>query len=511
MPTYKSSLSAKPAAAALDGTESWWMLQGGASVEGTALQLKEYTAAELLGGANTWTALQTFSFNNFSLGLADPAAGGSHTFSYETEVMTSGTNKELVLQNDALANVLAIKNNDPNGYSAIAFRDNTGAEYAAVGVGNNHFSTLYGGLYLETSGSNTSPSPSAPASIFFVQTGAIGFYSPDYHNYLRCKFTGDGYIKFYGGAASTFATTEHFVLSPGLSADFAGKLTVTAQAGGKALVLAGGTQTTSQPLISGTQTWNASGVTFEGFTIDITHTASAAASTLFNTKVGGTEYFGIRRNLASSGSGLLLNNSGIGNNPALCSNSVSNPGFLSVGSNNVAIGLVGTDTSFDVLVANHFVRLLNGSVLAFVADAGSTVLFRTVSEAANVLSFASGGGVSAGGTWRAIPTTPAQITSNQDNYNPGGTSYFQRWSTDASRNVTGMTFTAAQINGQTHMIVNVGAQDIVLKHNTTSTAANRFQNTAGADITLTAGQQAIAIYDATSGGNFPAWRVSKLN
>jgi hypothetical protein len=61
------------------------------------------------------------------------------------------------------------------------------------------------------------------------------------------------------------------------------------------------------------------------------------------------------------------------------------------------------------------------------------------------------------------------------------------------------------------MIVNVGAQNIVLKHNVTSTAANRFQNTTGADYTLTPGQQALAIYDSTVSGNFPAWRVSKLN
>ena len=128
-----------------------------------------------------------------------------------------------------------------------------------------------------------------------------------------------------------------------------------------------------------------------------------------------------------------------------------------------------------------------------------------------VVSIENGSLTQAGGTIRYIPTTPAQITGNQDNYNPGGTSFFQRWSTDASRNVTGLTFTAAQINGQTHMIVNVGSADLVIKHNVTSTAANRFQCSTGADITLTAGQQALLIYDATSSGNFPAWRVSKMN
>jgi hypothetical protein len=63
------------------------------------------------------------------------------------------------------------------------------------------------------------------------------------------------------------------------------------------------------------------------------------------------------------------------------------------------------------------------------------------------------------------------------------------------------------VDGQTHVIVNVGSFDIVLKHDTTSTAANRFLNTTGADITLTAGQQAACWYDSTTA----RWRVSKRN
>ena len=120
---------------------------------------------------------------------------------------------------------------------------------------------------------------------------------------------------------------------------------------------------------------------------------------------------------------------------------------------------------------------------------------------------ANAGGAGSG-TWRAIAKTPAQITSNQNNYNPGGKSYFQRWSTDASRDITGLTFTAAQVDGQVHVIINVGSTDIVLKNESaSSTAANRFKNSTGADITLTANQSADLIYDGTAS----RWLVFKRN
>lgn len=118
--------------------------------------------------------------------------------------------------------------------------------------------------------------------------------------------------------------------------------------------------------------------------------------------------------------------------------------------------------------------------------------------------------------------TVPQITSNQNDYSPANVNYggqpaagttVLRLSTDASRNVTGLVFnnpdsagTAAitPSDGQVVIIVNVGAQNIVLKNETTSTAAYRFHNTTGADVTLGAAQQALLIYD----GTLARWRVS---
>lgn len=55
----------------------------------------------------------------------------------------------------------------------------------------------------------------------------------------------------------------------------------------------GGTATVSLPVFHGYQTWNAGGVTFEAIRLEITNTASAAASLLMNLLVGGASKFSV--------------------------------------------------------------------------------------------------------------------------------------------------------------------------------------------------------------------------
>lgn len=108
-------------------------------------------------------------------------------------------------------------------------------------------------------------------------------------------------------------------------------------------------------------------------------------------------------------------------------------------------------------------------------------------------------------TFIASTITPAQITSNQNDYAPsaGG---IQRWSSDAARDVTGMNM--INLSGTQVTVVNVGSQTITLKNeNASSTSTNRFHNTTGADIVLSADQQAMLWYDVT----ISRWRVSKMN
>lgn len=110
------------------------------------------------------------------------------------------------------------------------------------------------------------------------------------------------------------------------------------------------------------------------------------------------------------------------------------------------------------------------------------------------------GGMVTGGS-----ETPSTITSDQNNFNGSVGSIFQRWASDASRNVTGLNM-AGNIDGVFAVIVNVGSNNIVLKHQDTgSTAANRFLCSTGADITLAANDAADILYDGTT----QRWRVFK--
>lgn len=91
--------------------------------------------------------------------------------------------------------------------------------------------------------------------------------------------------------------------------------------------------------------------------------------------------------------------------------------------------------------------------------------------------------------------SPSQITSNQDDYAPTGiaTASVLRLTTDASRNITGITTGS---DGRVLLIMNVGSFNIVLMDDVTSTAANRFQLTG--NLTLPADAGAFLWYDSTS-------------
>lgn len=102
--------------------------------------------------------------------------------------------------------------------------------------------------------------------------------------------------------------------------------------------------------------------------------------------------------------------------------------------------------------------------------------------------------------------SPAQITANQNNYNPssGALSHIRIWrlSTDASRNITGI---AGKLwGGRTHIVVNVGAQDIVFTNqDAASTAANQIITGTGASVTLVPDDTLMIVYDDVTAN----WRI----
>lgn len=103
-----------------------------------------------------------------------------------------------------------------------------------------------------------------------------------------------------------------------------------------------------------------------------------------------------------------------------------------------------------------------------------------------------------GWRWGTVPVTPntvvtpPQLTANTDNY-ALAVGQINRLSTDAARDLTGLV---AAASGTTRLLVNVGAFNLVLKHQVTSTAANRFLCQGAADITLGPDDAADVWYDA---------------
>jgi hypothetical protein len=274
-----------------------------------------------------------------------------------------------------------------------------------------------------------------------------------------------------------FATAATGDLGPKSNAEFTFNSSSGAL-GAKTLVLSQGTITDVATNLSGTVTWNDAADTFTGWLLNVTNTASNSASKLIDLQLAGTTVFSVTRGAVLSIIGGRIRFEANGNTD-----------IVHFGGDHLHLNrswALTTDKAF---------CWTDSSSLGGTDD---TFLFRAAAKVIGLQAASS-----AGGTFRAIATTPATIGGNQDNYNPGGSSYFQRWSSDASRNVTGMTFTATQVDGQQHEIWNVGAQNIVLQHDVTSTAANRWQTSTGADITLAAGKMAKTTYD----GTISRWRV----
>jgi hypothetical protein len=99
-------------------------------------------------------------------------------------------------------------------------------------------------------------------------------------------------------------------------------------------------------------------------------------------------------------------------------------------------------------------------------------------------------------------TSPAEITANTNNYDPGAGDIF-RLTADAARNITGIV---ARADGDAIVLINVDSTDaITLKHaDAASTDVNRILVPWEGDYVLAAkGGAALLIYDGTT----DRWRV----
>lgn len=102
-----------------------------------------------------------------------------------------------------------------------------------------------------------------------------------------------------------------------------------------------------------------------------------------------------------------------------------------------------------------------------------------------------------------LAISPAQITATQNDYSPTNwdTATHVRLNTDASQDVTGLD---ASADMRIKTLINVGSNDLVLKHeNVGSTAANRIDVPSDQDLTLQSGDAVDIYYDATTA----RWRL----
>lgn len=114
-----------------------------------------------------------------------------------------------------------------------------------------------------------------------------------------------------------------------------------------------------------------------------------------------------------------------------------------------------------------------------------------------------------GGTVRGGILTPADISADVNDWNPSTTarsyehaSIIRMTATGSSRNITGLT-AGSIVDSQEFTLVNIGAQNIVLKNSSASSAAgNRFLF--DADVTLAFGQSQRIWYDSINA----KWRKS---
>lgn len=103
-------------------------------------------------------------------------------------------------------------------------------------------------------------------------------------------------------------------------------------------------------------------------------------------------------------------------------------------------------------------------------------------------------------------SSPTQLTANTDNWSIANLANLSiiRASTDASRNLTGI---ASPTSNQVITLLNVGSNNLVLVHDATSTAANRFLCPNSTNLTLTPNSGARLWYDNVSS----RWRVVAID
>lgn len=209
-----------------------------------------------------------------------------------------------------------------------------------------------------------------------------------------------------------------------------------------------GTLTASKPFAI-TQTWNSSGVTFTGLDINITDTASAAASIIQNWRVGGTSVGSITKAGAATFSstiramaGQILAPNGDGSLPGFAFGSATGAGLsysTSDFSGNIRLQTAaGTVCSFNTA---HGVMLENSRVLGWTSNiyvvAPNTRLTRVADGIVGVRANSNTAGGAMNFVEQTAPAAPSadQVVIYAEDNGAGKTRFMARFATGAAQQI----------------------------------------------------------------------------
>lgn len=237
------AISALPAGAALAGTEAVPAVQSGSTVKTTPAAIKTYTFGTINGIVK---------------------ANGSGTPS----AAVSGTDYAPATSGSAI-----LKGNGSGGFSSAA----SGTDYAPATSGSSILKGNGSGAF-SNAASGTDYAPATSGSAILKGNGSGGFSNATSGTDYAPATSGTTLLAGDGSGGHTNVTGSSV---SGANITLGGKISV-----------ASGTVTASAPSTL-TQTWNNSGVTFEGLTVSITDTASASDSRGFRVSYGGTSAFSV--------------------------------------------------------------------------------------------------------------------------------------------------------------------------------------------------------------------------
>lgn len=223
----------------------------------------------------------------------------THVFTPGTPILSSEVNANFALLSEAV--------NRKGG--TVTGNISVNADITIDGIDLSDFLLAGGEIRANTAGTAGAPSFSrtgdTTTGIYFPAAGALGFALSGTE---RMKLDGNGLTVFGNnvlnsagkipGFTSTYFASldgsaitnvpEANIIDGAILARVATDETITGS-----WTHALGTITTDRKIANYTATWNDSGVTFTGINVDVTNSASAAASKVFKVSVGGSERFSV--------------------------------------------------------------------------------------------------------------------------------------------------------------------------------------------------------------------------